>query len=149
MRIDAKLRAREILTALPLAILLSFTPGAAQPAHAGAAQPRIGRIFFSPAERRARKGIGAGAAAAAHGVAPPERFEVNGAVSSDTQGRAVWINGVPIAGSTIKKSAWTDRDGNVWFHNDALGTRLMRPGQSIDRSGRIEDLLPSGSVSRR
>ena len=136
-----------------LALSLMFAPaviGAAEPAesgHAAPVKPRIGRIFFSPAERRSAHGAALGATSSA--VAPSERFTVNGAVNSSTRSRAVWINGVPIEDSAAKKSAWTDRNGNVWFHTDALGTRLIRPGQSIDRRGAIEDLLPAGSVTRR
>lgn len=69
-------------------------------------------------------------------------------MSSSSKGRAVWINGVPIENSAVKKSAWTDRDGNIWFSYESLGTRQMRAGQTIDRSGKIEDLLPPGAVTR-
>ena len=61
----------------------------------------------------------------------------------------MWINGVPIDNSAAKRSAWTDRDGKVWFRYESLGTRVMRPGQTIDRSGKIEDLLPAGAVTGR
>ncbi len=112
-------------------------------------RPQIGRIFFSPAERRARRGGESRTAPFASGVAPPsERFSIDGAVSSSGKGRAVWINGVPIENSAARKSAWTDRDGNIWFSYESLGTRRMRPGQTIDRSGKIEDLLPAGAVTR-
>jgi hypothetical protein len=47
------------------------------------------------------------------------------------------------------KSAWTDRNGNVWLMNGTEGTHLIKPGQSIDRNGVIEDLLPPGAVARR
>jgi hypothetical protein len=142
---------------LSLLLSLLFMPavgGAAEPvsgarsSHALVSRPQIGRIFFSPAERRARRGGESKAAPLANGVAPSERFLVDGAVSSSSRGRAVWINGVPIENSAAKKSAWTDRDGNVWFSYESLGKRLMRPGQTIDRSGKIEDLLPAGAVIR-
>jgi hypothetical protein len=77
------------------------------------------------------------------------RLVVNGALSSSTQGRAVWVNGKAIENSVRDKSAWTDRNGNVWLVNGEQGIRLIRPGQSIDRSGVIEDLLPPGAVTRR
>ena len=83
------------------------------------------------------------------GPAPRERRIVNGALSSGTQGRAVWVNGAAVEDSARDKSAWTDRNGNVWVMNGTQGTHLVKPGQSIDRNGVIEDLLPPGSVTRR
>ena len=123
--------------------------------HALADRPRIGRIFFSPAERRShhRDGLAATAATAAtssgSGPARHERRIVNGALSSSTQGRAVWVNGSTVENTARDRSAWTDRNGNVWLMNGTEGTHLIKPGQSIDRNGVIEDLLPSGSVARR
>ena len=78
-----------------------------------------------------------------------QRRIVNGALRSSTQGRAVWVNGTAVEDSARDKSAWTDRNGNVWLMNGTEGTHLVRPGQSIDRNGVIEDLLPSGAVARR
>jgi hypothetical protein len=120
----------------------------AHTAHAVLPKPQIGRIFFSPSERHAARAAPR-ADSAAGSVAPSERFSIDGAVSSSTTGRAVWINGAPIDNSAVKKSAWTDRNGNVWFRYESLGTRAMRPGQTIDRSGKIKDLLPPGAVTRR
>jgi hypothetical protein len=120
----------------------------AHTAHAVLPKPPIGRIFFSPTERHAARGAPR-ADSAAGSVAASERFLVDGAVSSNTTGRAVWINGARIDNSAVKKSAWTDRNGNVWFRYESLGTRVMRPGQTIDRSGKIEDLLPPGAVTRQ
>jgi hypothetical protein len=121
--------------------------------HALAARPRIGRIFFSPAERaRHRDGLAAtpmSAASSGSGPARPERRIVNGALSSGTQGRAVWVNGAAVEDSARDKSAWADRNGNVWLMNGTEGTHLVKPGQSIDRNGVIEDLLPPGAVARR
>jgi hypothetical protein len=121
--------------------------------HALAARPHIGRIFFSPAERaRHRDGLAAtpmSAAPIGSGPAPRERRIVNGALSSSTHGRAVWVNGTAVEDSARDKSAWTDRNGNVWLMNGAQGTHLIKPGQSIDRNGVIEDLLPPGAVARR
>jgi hypothetical protein len=119
-----------------------------------AARPRIGRIFFSPAERaRHRDGLAATPMpAASSGTGPAVRRErriVNGALSSGTHGRAVWVNGTAVEDSARDKSAWTDRNGNVWLMNGAQGTHLIKPGQSIDRNGVIEDLLPPGAVARR
>jgi hypothetical protein len=121
------------------------------------ARPRIGRIFFTPAERRSRHSGGEPVSMSA--ATPPapssrrtparERLVVNGAVSSSTRGRAVWVNGSAVEDSAHDKSAWTDRNGNVWLVNGDQGIRLVRPGQSIDRSGVIEDLLPPGAVTRR
>ena len=125
--------------------------GAARP-HALAAKPRIGRIFFSPAERRSRHRDGLAPTPAtpiSSGLAPRERLLVNGALSSSSHGRTVWINGAAVENSARGKSAWTDRNGNVWLINGTEGTHLMRPGQSIDRNGVIEDLLPPGAVTRR
>jgi hypothetical protein len=122
--------------------------GGARSPRALVPRPQIGRIFFSPAERRARRGGESRTAPLASGVAPSERFLIDGAVSSSSQGRAVWVNGVPIENSAARKSAWTDRDGNIWFSYESLGTRRMRSGQTIDRSGKIEDLLPAGAVTR-
>jgi hypothetical protein len=122
--------------------------------HASAARPRIGRIFFSPAARRSHHGDGLAAtpmsaAASDSGPARRERRIVNGALSSGTQGRAVWVNGTAVEDSARDKSAWTDRNGNVWLMNGTEGTHLVKPGQSIDRNGVIEDLLPPGAVARR
>jgi hypothetical protein len=118
-----------------------------------AATPRIGRIFFSPAERRNhhRDGLAATATAAPTGSDPAPRLRrvVNGALSSATKGRAVWVNGTAVEDSAHDKSAWTDRNGNVWLMNGTEGTHLIKPGQSIDRNGVIEDLLPAGAVARR
>jgi hypothetical protein len=61
----------------------------------------------------------------------------------------VWINGATVENSAMNKSVWTDRNGNVWLRDDKQGTRLIRPGESIDRNGTIEDLLRPGSVTRR
>jgi hypothetical protein len=147
-----------------LALALALVPvvgGAAEPAapapHAVSltAKPRIGRIFFSPAERRSRHAVERNATALAASDATPEsrktssdRLVVNGALSSPTRARAVWINGAAVDDSSANKTAWTDRNGNVWVNTGARGTRLVRPGQSIDRGGAIEDLLPAGSVTR-
>jgi hypothetical protein len=77
-------------------------------------------------------------------------LEINGAVSSSTQGRAVWVNGAAIENSAKFKPAWTDGAGNVWLRDDRRTPRLVRPGQAMDpTSGVIEDLLPAGSVARR
>ncbi len=118
------------------------------------ARPRIGRIFFSPAERRSqhRGGLASGPTPAApigSGRALRDRRVVNGALSSSSQGRAVWVNGTAVEDSARDKSAWTDRNGNVWLMNGTQGTHLVKPGQSIDRNGVIEDLLPPGAVARR
>jgi hypothetical protein len=124
------------------------------------ARPRIGRIFFTPAERRSRHSGGEPVSMSAATPDPPpapsssriparERLVVNGALSSSTRGRAVWVNGNAVEDSAHDKSAWTDRNGNVWLVNGDQGIRLVRPGQSIDRSGVIEDLLPPGAVTRR
>jgi len=137
-------------------LLVPAMGGASEPAvHAGqpvspTAKPRIGRIFFSPAERRSRhaKGLDAAPATPTARIAPQERLQVNGAVSSSTQGRAVWINGAAVENSAVHKSAWTDRNGNIWLINGTQGARLLKPGQSVDRSGAVEDLLPPGSITR-
>jgi len=123
--------------------------GAARP-HALAAKPRIGRIFFSPAERRSHHdGAATPATPVGNRIEPREHLVVNGALSSSSQGRAVWVNGTAVENSARDKSAWTDRNGNVWLINGTEGTHLLRPGQSIDRHGVIEDLLPPGAVTRR
>jgi hypothetical protein len=149
---------------LALALALALGPavgGATEPAmpapHAVSltVKPRIGRIFFSPAERRSRRAVELSATALATPDATPEsrktsseRWVVNGALSSPARARAVWINGAAVDDSSANKTAWTDRNGNVWLNTGAQGTRLVRPGQSIDRGGAIEDLLPAGSVTR-
>jgi hypothetical protein len=154
--------------ALAMALLLTATaadatePVGAEPAgraaesidgstrpHAPAARPRIGRIFFSPAQRHSHRRDGLAATAIGSGSARRERRIVNGALSSNTQGRAVWVNGATVEDSARDRSAWTDRNGNVWLMNGTEGTHLIKPGQSIDRNGVIEDLLPPGSVARR
>lgn len=141
-----------------LALLMLLSPplcGASPPAEASTA-PRsgkiyIGRIFFSPAERRRRyadKTPATDASSTAR-IARAERLEINGAISSSTQGRAVWVNGIAIENSAKFKSAWTDRAGGVWLRDDRRAPRLVRPGQAIDpASGAIEDLLPAGSAAR-
>jgi hypothetical protein len=148
---------------LALALLLTAVAGATEPVsgatesndgaarpHALPAKPRIGRIFFSPAERRSRHdGTATPATPISNRIEPRERLVVNGALSSSSQGRAVWVNGTAVENSARDKSAWTDRNGNVWLINGTEGTHLLRPGQSIDRHGVIEDLLPPGAVTRR
>jgi hypothetical protein len=116
-----------------------------------AGKPRIGRIFFSPSERRHRSDQAPIAEAPrATDSARVERLAVNGAVSSSTKGRAVWVNGVPIENSASLKSAWTDSSGRVWLRDDRHIPRRVQPGQAIDpASGKIEDLLPVGSVAGR
>src|SRR5271165_6279448 len=114
MTLNARLRDRAGRCGPWLALLLMLAPsvsGADSPAdvrpadaqpvnvqrtHAPAAKTRIGRIFFSPAERRRRYADREQPATDAPGtsrVVRGERLEVNGAVSSSTQGRAVWVNG--------------------------------------------------------
>jgi hypothetical protein len=120
--------------------------------HLGNGKVRIGRIFFSPAERRHRYADKTPAtdAPSTAGTARGERLEINGAVSSSTQGRAVWVNGTAIENSDNFKSAWTEHGGDVWLRDGHRVPRLVRPGQAIDpASGAIDDLLPAGSVARR
>jgi hypothetical protein len=151
--------AESVARAEPAIRATESVDGAGRP-HTLNAKPSIGRIFFSPAERRSRHSGGALTATSAETgatqAAPSssrdpakERLVVNGALSSSTQGRAVWVNGRAVENSERNKSAWTDRNGNVWLVNGDHGIRLIRPGQSIDRSGVIEDLLPPGAVTRR
>jgi hypothetical protein len=114
-------------------------------------KPRIGRIFFSPSERRHGSDVAPTAYArpAADSVRI-ERLAVNGAVSSNTKGRAVWINGVQIENSANLKTAWTDSSGRVWLRDDRHMPRRVQPGQAIDPiSGTLQDLLPVGSVVQR
>jgi hypothetical protein len=117
-----------------------------------AAKIRIGRIFFSPAERRHRyadKATPTDGVPDTRDTAGAERLAVNGAISSSTQGRAVWVNGVAIANSA-KSTAWTDSSGRVWLRDDRHRLHRVQPGQAIDpASGAVEDLLPAGSVARR
>jgi hypothetical protein len=162
MSSDALARLSHALRAGPwLALSLALIPavsGATEPAlqteHAVAptAKPRIGRIFFSPAERRGRHTSELGTAPAttsADRTASSERLVVNGALSSPAEARAVWINGATVDESSHDKKAWTDRNGNVWVNLGARGTHRVQPGQSIDHSsGAIDDLLPAGSVTR-
>jgi hypothetical protein len=129
----------------------SLLDGAPSP-HASSGKTRIGRIFFSPAERRHRYAEKARPASDAGASDTPRRARlvINGAVSSSTQGRAVWVNGVAIENSATAKSAWTLRDGSVWLRDEQLIPHLVRPGQAINpASGAIQDLLPAGSVTRR
>jgi hypothetical protein len=130
----------------------AFSSDGARRMHARSGRIRIGRIFFSPAERRQRyadKTPATDAPSTGH-AARGERLEINGSVSSSTQGRAVWVNGAVIENSAKFNSAWTDRAGSVWLRDDRRAPRLVRPGQSIDpASGAVEDLLPAGSVARR
>ena len=137
-----------------LALLVVLSPalcGAAPPADASKGKIHIGRIFFSPAERLHRyadKTPATDASSTAR-IARAERLEINGAISSSTQGRAVWVNGIAIENSAKFKSAWTDRAGGVWLRDDRRAPRLLRPGQAIDpASGAIEDLLPPKSAAR-
>jgi len=138
------------------ASLLASIPDApvsdgARPRHIRNVNIHIGRIFFSPAERRQRYADKTPSAEPGATHTPRGgRLEVNGAVSSSTQGRAVWVNGTAIENSAKPKSAWTDRQGNVWLRDDRHPPRLVRPGQAMDpTSGAIEDLLPAGSVAQR
>jgi hypothetical protein len=129
---------------------------AAGQALAFSAKPRIGRIFFSPTERRRRRSLelevtpaeSAAPATIRGGNLSSERVVVNGALSSGAHGRAVWVNGKVVENSVRNKSAWTDRNGNVWVINQDHTTRLILPGQSINRFGVVQDLVPTGAVSR-
>jgi hypothetical protein len=118
--------------------------------HIKSGHVHIGRIFFSPAQRRQRYADKTPAANLSANSAPRDgRLQINGAVSSSTQGRAVWVNGSAIENSAQLKSAWTDRGGSVWLRDDRHLPRLVRPGQAMDpTSGAIEDLLPPKSVAR-
>lgn len=130
----------------------SFLSDDAPRTHVASGHVRIGRIFFSPAERRHRHADKSPTtdAPSTPRAARAERLVVNGAVSSSTQGRAVWVNGTAIENSVKFKPAWTDREGNVWLRDDRRAPRLVRPGQAMNpASGAIEDLLPAGSVARR
>jgi len=161
-------RARKVWPWLALLLLLSPSlSGAAPPPDASTADApgtdsarrthirngsvHIGRIFFSPAQRRQRYAEKTPAAEPGSNHTPRGgRLEINGAVSSSTQGRAVWVNGTAIENSAKIKSAWTDSEGRVWLRDDRHPPRRVRPGQALDpTSGAIEDLLPAGSVARR
>jgi hypothetical protein len=110
----------------------------------------IGRIFFSPAERRQRHADTPASDPGGNNAPRGGRLEINGAVSSSTRGRAVWVNGTAIENSATVKPAWTDRGGSVWLRDDGHTPRQVRPGQAMDpTSGAIQDLLPAGSVARR
>jgi hypothetical protein len=161
MRSDSPTRLSNALRAGPwLALSLALIPaigGATEPAwqteHAVSppAKPRIGRIFFSPAERRGRHTSELGTAPVAtpdSRTASSERLVVNGALSSPAEASAVWINGAKVDDSSHNKKAWTDRNGEVWVNLGARGPHRVQPGQSIDHSGAIDDLLPAGSVTR-
>jgi hypothetical protein len=140
---------------LSLWLIPALCNGAEPAVHAehhalAAPRPRIGRIFFSPAERRGSHTDRSTTptAPATPRITESERLYVNGALSSSTQARTVWVNGQAVENTSDNKAAWADRNGNVWLNNGKQGTHLVRPGQSIDRSGAIEDLLPPGSVIR-
>lgn len=145
--IDAS--APEVSAGLPReAVTGSWRPNEAHRAPVTSAKIRIGRIFFSPAERRQRRAEKTPApdasipSRAIHG----ERIVVSGAVSSSTQGRAVWINGAAVENSA---SVWTDRAGRVWLRDDSKTPHLTRPGQALNpATGAMEDLLPAGAVVR-
>jgi hypothetical protein len=137
-----------------LLLILALVPAAsgAQPptdrARAAAGKPQIGRIFFSPSQRRHREedknGLATENSAAA---ARSAILVVNGAVSSSVRGRTVWVNGAPIENSAQPSSAWADRSGNVWLRDEQRVIRRVQPGQTVDAfTGSVEDLLPSGSV---
>ncbi len=132
----------------PVAAALSDVAPTTPRAQATGGRISIGRIFFSPTERLQRHAektpATGGASLSTH--AAPGHLVVNGAVSSSTQGRAVWVNGAPAVNSA---SAWTDRTGKVWLRDDEHTPRILRPGQAIDlANGKIVDLLPAGSVVR-
>ena len=167
MTVNSGIYRRNLRIAPWLTLLLALAPalsGAAPPldippldgaqsTHARSGKTRIGRIFFSPAERHhryAEKARPATDAPGANHTPRRARLVINGAVSSSTQGRAVWVNGTEIENSATPKSAWTLRDGSVWLRDKQLIPHPVRPGQAIDpASGAIEDLLPAGSVTRR
>jgi hypothetical protein len=119
--------------------------------HASNQRVRIGRIFFSPAERRGRRngGLDATRAAPAAAVDSSGSRVVNGAVRGSDHARVVWVNGVAIDGSVAGASAWTDRNGNIWLSTGSGRPVLMRAGQALERSGTVDDLLPAGSVTPR
>jgi len=139
------------LDAAPPVAAMSFD--GARRTHTLPGKTHIGRIFFSPAERRRRYAdrVPPGAdLPSADRRARAERLQIDGAVSSSTQGRAVWVNGTAVENTAKLRSAWTDRGGSIWLRDDRQIPRLVRPGQALDpASGTIDDLLPSGSVARR
>ncbi len=147
------LRAKSLMLALVFGASLGHAADPLEVARlpaAPAVKRSIGRVFFTPAERR-RHGVALAVTRVAPGDASREhqRLTVNGVLSSGTQGRTVWVNGAAVASSARRPSAWSDRNGNIWLTDADQRTHLIKPGQSIDRNGAIEDLLPPGSVTRR
>jgi hypothetical protein len=143
----------KIKSLLLILALVPVSSGAQPPtdrARTAVARPQIGRIFFSPSQRRRRDEDKNGSATEASNTAAAarsERLVVNGAVSSSARGRAVWVNGAPIENSAQPSSAWADRSGNVFLRDEQRVTRRVQPGQTVDAlTGTVEDLLPSGSV---
>lgn len=144
---------------LALVIMLGASFGAAAepagtpPPAVPIVKPPMGRVFFTPAERRLHRGTGPvarpGTPDVGGGSHAVSSQIVNGVLSSSTQGRAVWVNGAAVKSSGPGKSAWSDRNGNVWLTDADERTHLLKPGQSIDHTGAIRDLLPPGSVIRR
>jgi hypothetical protein len=168
MRYDSLCRPRQALcrvrSGLPAGLCLALSlwllpigAGASEPSlHAEhpvalTAKPRIGRIFFSPSQRRSHRTNELATAqrpSPDQRAASSDRLLVSGTVSSDVGARAVWINGSAVDNASGHRTAWTDRSGRVWLSQGAQGIHLLQPGQSISRGGTIEDLLPAGSVTR-
>ena len=133
--------ARSVQTWLAVALLLvPALSGAIEPAvHAErggkfAERPPIGRIFSAPSSRPGARpdGLRATPAALPAPGAARQRTYVNGTLSVDSRPQAVWLNGVPVAASSVSQA-----------------THAVKPGQSIGHDGAIEDLLPPGSITRR
>lgn len=153
-------RFRPALRAPALALALMLVPavsGANEPVeltqHSNTvSKSRIGRIFFTPEERRTRRaGVRAagGSTALAAKRVPRGRLLVNGAISSGGRAAAVWVNGEAVEDSAVNGPIHTDRGGNVWVSDGSQKGVLVRPGQSVGPGGVVDDLLPPGSVTRR
>jgi hypothetical protein len=155
-----RFRLRSALRAAAFACALVLVPavgGANEPVErtqpsSTVTKSRVGRIFFTPDQRRIRRAgarAAGGSTAMAAKRAPRSRLLVNGAVSSGSRAAAVWVNGEPVESSGLNGPIHSDRDGNVWVSDGFQKGVLVRPGESIGPGGVVLDLLPPGSVTRR
>jgi len=129
-------------------------PATAAPAASAAASP-LGRLFFTPDERRridagapdvpaSRRDAGSGSRGGDPGPSPASPLRVDGVVRRADGGTAVWVDGRPL-------EAHAGRDGlQVGVGRDPSRVRVRRPGGAPTelRAGESEDRPGLGPGNR-
>lgn len=119
--------------------------GAAVPVVGGAAEP-LGRLFFTPAERKA---LDAGQFAATQKIPDkpaPRTVRLDGVVTRSDSDRTVWVNGTAYHGGApdgvqVKTNRATPASTTIQIPGKTAGTRV-KVGQRLDlNSGQIREDL--------